>query len=228
MSFNLPLLTSIPFDPEQIMGRDQKVVSNYVSSQRDADIAAGVKNAGTIMSIFGGITAAVGQFYAAKSQQYQLQSQASSLQFRSAMDAINAHGAEMNAQLIQEAGKSQVEQYTMHAGQEQASQTAATAARGIDLSSESAVDQRASNVLVKQIDVMTINANATRAAWAQRTQATNYSNQSLLEGVSASNMLASANSISPGSALATSLLGSAASIASKWDWRRSFAGSAAQ
>ena len=112
----------------------------------------------------------------------------------------------------------------MRAGQEQAASTVATAARGIDLSSQSAVDQRASNDLVKQLDVLTINANATRAAWAQRTQATNDSNASLLTGVSASNTLASADSISPGGAFATSLMGSATNFASQWDWRRSFAG----
>jgi hypothetical protein len=183
-----------------------------------------VQTLGTLTQIFGGINAAIGQFYAAKTQQYQMQSQASALQFQSGMDAINAHSAEMNAQSIQEAGKTQVEQYTMRAGQEQAASTVATAARGIDLSSQSAVDQRASNDLVKQLDVLTINANAARAAWAQRTQATNDSNASLLTGVSASNMLTSADSISPGSAFATSLMGSATNFASQWDWRRSFAG----
>lgn len=193
--------------------------SDSTKSAQPDSIAAAVKGAGTLMSIFGGINTAVGQFYAAKTQQYQMQSQASSLQFQAGMDAINAHGAEMNAQSIQEAGKTQVEQYTMRAGQEQAASTAATAARGIDLSSESAVDQRASNDLVKQIDVMTINSNATRAAWAQRAQATNYSNQSLLAGVSASNMLESANTVSPGLAFTTSLVNSATSIASKWDWK---------
>jgi|GEM_PF-6464291 len=182
-----------------------------------------VKTLGTLTAIFGGINAAVGQFYAAKTQQYEMQSQASALQFQSGMDAINAHGAEMNAQSILEASKTQVQQYTMRAGQEQAASTVATAARGVDLSSQSAIDQRASNDLVKQIDVMTINANATRAAWAQRTQATNDSNASLLTRVSANNMQMSADTISPGDAFMTSLLGSATSLASKWDWRRTLA-----
>lgn len=185
--------------------------------------AATLKNVGTLTAVFGGINSAIGSFYAAKSEQYQLQSRASALQFQSGMDAINAHGAEMSAQSIQEAGKTQVEQYTMRAGQEQAATQVGTAARGVDLSSGSAVAQRASDDLVKQMDVMTINANATRAAWAQRTQATNDANQSLLSGVSASNMRTSANTISPGLAASTSLLGSATGIASQWDWRRRLA-----
>lgn len=175
---------------------------------------------GGLTAVFGAINSAVGSYYAAKTQQYQLQSQASALQFQAGMDAINAHSAEMSAQSILEAGKTQVEQYTMKAGQQAASEQVVTAARGIDLTSGSAVTQRASDDLVKQIDVMTINSNATRAAWAQRDQETNYRNASLMEQAGAVNALASANSISPGSAMTTSLLNSATSIASKWDWRR--------
>jgi hypothetical protein len=136
------------------------------------------------------------------------------------MDAINARQAEMSAQSIQEAGKSQIAQYTMREGQEQASQTAATAARGVDLTSGSAVAQRASNEVVKDIDVNTISANATRAAWAQRTTATNYSNEALLARTGASNFNASASTISPIAAASTSLLGSATRLASQWDWSR--------
>ena len=186
--------------------------------------ASTIKGLGALTSIFSGINAAIGQFYAAKTQQYQQQSQASQLQFQSGMEAINAHNAEMNAQSIMEDARTQVQQYTMRAGQQQAASTAATAARGIDLSSESAIDQRASDDLMKQLGVLTINANATRAAWAQRTQATADSNQSLLDSVSASNMQNLANTISPGLALTRSLAGSATSIASKWDWRLSSVG----
>lgn len=188
-----------------------------------ATTAATLKNAGAVMSIFGGINSAIGQYYAAQSQQYQEKSAASTLQFQSGMDAINAHGAEMSAQSIEEAGKTQVEQYTMKAGQQAASTQVATAARGVDLSSGSAIAERASEDLTKQLDVMTINANATRAAWSQRTQATNEQNQSLLSGVSASNMRTSAGTISPIAGATTSLLNSASGIASQWDYRRRMA-----
>jgi len=185
-----------------------------------ATSAATLQNMGMLTAVFGGINSAIGSFYAAKTQQYQLQSEASALQFQSGMDAINAHQAEMSAQSIEEAGKTQVQQYTMRAGQENASAEVSTAARGVDLSSGSAVTERASRDLVKQMDVLTINANATRAAWSKRTQATNDNNASLLSSVSAQNMRTSASSISPVSATTTSLLSSATSIASQWDWRR--------
>lgn len=179
-----------------------------------------LKTAGTITAIFGGISSAIGSYYSAKTAQYQEESQASSLQFQSGIDAINAASAEMSAQSIEESGKNQVAQYTMQAGQKAASTQVATAARGVDLSSGSAVTQRASDDLVKQIDVLNINANTTRAAWATRTQATNDRNQSLLASTSANNLRTSADSISPFLSATTSLLGSAASVGSQWDYRR--------
>lgn len=207
------LLTGFTYDPTLFpLGQDP--------AQQWAKGSKTAQTVGLVASIFGGINSAIGQFYQAKAQQYQLRSQASSLDFQSGMDAINAHGAEMSAQSIQEAGKTQVQQYTMRAGQEAAATQVGTAARGVDLTSGSAVAQRASDELVKQMDVLTINANATRAAWAQRTQATNDQNQSLLARTSANNLRTSADSISPGSALSTSLLGSATGIASQWDWQR--------
>lgn len=221
-------LTSSWLDIEKFfgIGGHTSVDTSGMQTQGQVDTATNaqtLKNAGTLTAIFGGINSAIGSYYQAQAQQYQLKSQASSLQFQSGMDAINAHGAEMSAQSIEEAGKTQVEQYTMKAGQEAAATQVGTAARGVDLSSGSAVAQRASDELVKQLDVLTINSNATRAAWAQRTQATNDRNQSLLAGVSASNLRASAGSISPGLAASTSLLNSATGIASQWDYRRKIA-----
>lgn len=217
-----------PWDSiEKFFGINGKTTANVTGMNPNqsavATGAATLKNLGTLTAVFGTINSAIGSFYAAKSQQYQLKSQASSLQFQSGMDAINAHGAEMSAQSILEAGKTQVQQYTMRAGQENAAAEVSTAARGVDLSSGSAVDERASRDVVKQMDVLTINANATRAAWSERTQATNYSNESLLAGVSANNLRSSANSISPSMAGMGSLLGSATSFASQWDWRRKMA-----
>lgn len=217
-------LTSSWTDIEKFFGLNGVSTADttaMTASQADfARNAATLKNVGALTAIFGGINAAVGSFYAAKAQQYQLRSQASALQFQSDMDAINAHAAEVSAQSIDAQGKTQVQQYTMRAGQEAAATQVATAARGVDLSSGSAVQQRASEDLVKQMDVYTINANTTRAAWAQRTQATNDQNEALLARTSASNLLASTDSISPLSAATTSLLGSATGVASQWDWRR--------
>lgn len=217
-------LTDSWTDVEKFFGLDGQTTANTIgmtpAQTQIASGAATMKNAGLLTSVFGGISSAIGGYYAAKSAQYQEQSQASTLQFQSGMDAINASQEELSAQSIQEAGKTQVEQYTMRAGQQAAASQVQTAAQGVDLSSGSAVEQRASQALVKDIDVNSINSNTARAAAADRTQATNYSNQSLLAGVSASNLRASASTISPGLALTTSLLNSASQLGSQWDYRR--------
>jgi hypothetical protein len=76
--------------------------------------------------------------------------------------------------------------------------------------------------LMKDEDVLTINSNATRQAWAERMQATNYKNASLLDRTSAVNARASADSISPGGAMFASLLTSATQIATQWNNNRMY------
>jgi hypothetical protein len=63
----------------------------------------------------------------------------------------------------------------------------------------------------------TIDANATRAAAQDRTQATNFSNASLMDRTSAANATRSASSVSPFSAMTSSLLTSASSVGQQWN-----------
>lgn len=172
---------------------------------------------GTFLSVMGGINSAIGSFYAAKSQQYQFKSQALNDQFQSDMASINSRQAEYSAESTLEAGKNQVSQYTLAAGQQKAAATASMASRGIVLGQGSAQDVAASMDLVKNIDMLTINANAVRSAEAQRMQAVNFKNESLLANTSAANATMSAKSISPLASMTTSLLGSASSLAQQWN-----------
>lgn len=182
--------------------------------------AASIKNIGLFTSVMGGINSAIGSYYAAQTAQYQAKSQASSLNFQSDMAALNASQAELSAQSILEQGKTQVSQYTMRYGQERSSAVTHMAASGVALGEGSSKEVLASMDLVKDLDVLSINSNATRAAWSERAAATNYSNQSLIDRTSAQNANRTAGSISPGLAAGTSLLNSATSVASQWDWRR--------
>lgn len=179
-----------------------------------------LKNIGLITSIIGGVSSAIGTYYAAKNAQYQERSQASSFAFQSNMASINASREEMTAQSIEESGKSQIANYTLQAGQAKAGATATMAARGIALGVGSAAEVSASMDIEKDINVLNINKNVTRQAWAAREQGTNYTNESLLDRTSAVNSLRSANSISPVGSTVNSLLGSATQIASQWDWQR--------
>jgi hypothetical protein len=179
--------------------------------------ATAMQNAGLLMSIMGGVNSAIGGYFQAKSQQYQDKSQALNLTYQADMASINARSAEYSAQSTLEAGHSQIENMTMAAGQQKASTTATMAAHGIALGSGSAQEISASQDIVKDINAYTINANATRAAAQDRTQATNYQNQALMDRTGAQNALRSADSISPFASMTSSLLTSASSVASNWN-----------
>lgn len=204
------------FDPNVAYGGSGGALGGGSSAQIIQDSAKTMSKLGIFMSILGGINSAIGSFYAAKSMQYQMKSAASSYQFRSDMAALNARSAENDAQAVLEAGKTQIANYTMRAGQEKATTTNETAGRGVVLGVGSARDLSASQEVAKQIDMLTINSNAVREAAARRTLATNYQNESLLDRTSANNLRRSASSISPFASLTTSLLGTASTIGSQW------------
>ncbi len=179
-----------------------------------------MKNIGLVTAVLGGINSAFGSYYAAKTAQYQEKSQASSFAFQSDMASINASRAEMTAESIQEAGKSQVASYTMQAGEQKAQATASMASRGISLGVGSAATVSASMDIQKDLNVLAINSNTTRQAWAAREQGTNYSNQALLDRASSVNANRSAGSISPVASTVNSLLGSATQISSQWNYNQ--------
>jgi hypothetical protein len=182
-----------------------------------ATSAATMRNAGMLMTIMGGVSSAIGGYYQAQTQQYQDKSQALTLGYQADMASINARSAEYSAQSTLEAGKSQIANMTMAAGQQIASTTATMAAHGIRLGQGSAQDITASQNIVKDINMYTIDANATRAAAQDRTQATNFSNTASLDSVSAANATRSASSISPFSAMTSSLLTTASSVGQQWN-----------
>jgi hypothetical protein len=201
-------------------GKNADTTGMSASMAKTAQTGQSMRNAGLVVSILGGINTAFGNYYAAKSAQYQERSQASSFAFQSDMAAINASRAELTAESIEESGKSQVAAYTMRAGQEKAGATATMAARGIALGVGSAAEVSASMDVEKELNVLAINSNTTRQAWAARQQGTNYSNEALLDRTSAVNARRSADSISPVAGTVNSLLGSATQIASQWDWNK--------
>ena len=185
-----------------------------------AQTGQSMKNIGLVTSVLGGINSAIGTFYAAQTAQYQEKSQASSFAFQSDMASINASRAEMTAESIEEAGKSQVASYTMQAGEQKAQATASMAARGIALGVGSAANVSASMDIQKDLNVLAINSNTTRQAWAAREQGTDYANQSLLDRASSVNATRSAGTISPVGSTVNSLLGSATQIAGQWNYNQ--------
>ena len=172
--------------------------------------------AALVMGVFGAINGAIGSFYQAQSAQNEMKMQAQNLRFQGQIAAVNARGAEFSAQQTMLAGERAIGQYTMQAGQQKGSAKAAMAARGIQAGVGSAKEVVGSMDLIKEIDVLTMNANSVRQAEALRTQRVNYINQSVMAGTSADNMMASARTISPWTGMSTSLMNSAASIGGEW------------
>ena len=183
---------------------------------------------GSIFAIGGAITGAIGSYYAAQSQKAQLESQASSMRFQSDISQLNAAQAEFTAQQILRAGQQRQGRIGLRAGKIKSSQRASMAARGIDLGVGSAVETIATTDLMKEIDMLTTNAETVRSAEAARLQRQNYLTASAMQDVSAMNLAGSAASISPTMALTGSLLGSAGSVANAWYQDRKLAAIAAK
>ncbi|HEV2133801.1 MAG TPA: hypothetical protein VGR47_06015 [Terracidiphilus sp.] len=201
-------------------GRNADTTGMSPSMAQTAQTAKSISNVGLLTSVLGGISSAIGTFYAAKSAQYQEKSQASSLAYQSDMASINSSRAEQTAESIEEAGKSQIADYTMRAGQQKAAAMASMGARGIALGVGSAADVAASMDVEKDLTTLAINRNTTARAWAAREQGTNYANEALIDRTSAVNALRSAKSISPMGGMMNSLLSSATQVAGQWDWNR--------
>jgi len=171
---------------------------------------------GSIFAIGGAVTGAIGSYYAAQNQKAQLESQASSMRFQSDISELNAAQAEFTAQQILRAGQQKQGQIGLRAGKIKSSQRASMAARGIDLGVGSAVETIATTDLMKEIDMLTVNADTVRSSEAARLQRQNYLTASAMQDVSASNMAASGDRISPFMAAGSSILGSAGSVANAW------------
>lgn len=155
-----------------------------------------------IGSVAGAATSGIGAYYGARSNQLNLQQQAF-------MSDLNARQAEKEAQYTLDRGQKQIGQLTLKAGQLKSSQRARMAANGIDLGEGNAAEILASTDIMKESDALTISADATRSAWNSRIQATNYANDAMIKRTSA-------ETISPFSSMATSLLGSAGTVADSW------------
>lgn len=179
-----------------------------------------MQNAGALTSVLGATSSAIGNYYAAKTAQYQNKSEASSLAFQADMASINASRAELTAQSIEEAGKNQVANYTMAEGERKAQAVASMGSSGVVIGKGSSADVLASMDIQKSENVLAINSNTTRQAWAAREQGTNFQNQALIARTGAVNAMRSAGSISPVGGMVNSLLGSATRIAGQWDWNR--------
>lgn len=181
-----------------------------------ADTLAGIKDFGVIMGVTGILQSAIGSYYAVQAQRYQLRSQALDLEFQGSIADINARAAEQDAQATLRAGQQQKALSTLRYGQAKAASRTRQAAAGVQAGVGSAGEVQASIEVAKELDSLTIERNAVRAAGASRTRAVNFQNQALLSRVSAANVRRTAGTLNPALAATTSLIGGAGQVASQW------------
>jgi hypothetical protein len=159
------------------------------------NVAVGLQMAGAGSS-------AVGAIYGARSQKMTLGYQAD-------MADLNARVSESAAETALAQGQAAEQQTMLRTARTKSSQRASMSANGVDIRDGSAAEVLTSTDLMGEIDKNTVHANAVRAAWGYRTQATNYQNDALLKR-------SAAGAINPTAAGVTSLLGSASQVASTW------------
>jgi hypothetical protein len=158
--------------------------------------AISIQGAGVVMGAFGARSAAQGQQTA--------------MRYRADIAEINAQMDEQQIQSVMLTSDRQQSRVLMKGGQVKSSQRVAAAANGVDLQGSETVDrQLATTEFMRQSDALTISQNATQQAEALRMKKTNDLNDARMAR-------ATADSINPNTAFASSLLQGAGAVASNW------------
>lgn len=161
-----------------------------------------IGQAGLGMQVAGMVSGALGSYFSASSQRTLLNAQAE-------IADINARVAESQARVELMTGQRREQASRLSTAALKGSQRAALAANGVDLGVGGAAELQAGTDLVGEVDAETIHENAVRSAWGYRTQSTNSANDAITKRGTAAG-------ISPGMSAASSLLGSAGTVATSW------------
>ena len=170
--------------------------------------------AGIITQGFGAVSGAVGSFYAASAEKYKTKSLALSLQHKKDMSLFNMRQKESQAQHIMRSFNKQYQIMTLKQGRAKSKNIVSIASRGGVRGVGSNLESIISNDILAEIDKMTMNSNKVRAAENKRLEAVGLGIQGCMYGMSASNMFATASSISPFMNLSSSLLTGAGNVLS--------------
>jgi hypothetical protein len=150
----------------------------------------------------GAANSAVGAYNSARSSKISLGLQAN-------LAEINARMSESAAQQTLLSGQREEQKSMIATANMKGAQRASMAANGIVLGEGTANQVVTSTDVLGEIDANTLHANAVRSAWGYRIQGVNQTNQALTSR-------SAAGAIKPGMSAATSLVGSAAQVASSW------------
>lgn len=169
---------------------------------------SGAISASTLATVGLGLTGA-GMASSAMGAYEQSKASKAAYKYQAGVNANNTKIAEWQAQDALQRGAQSEQQQRLKTASLKGSQRASLAARGIALDEGSALNILDDTDYMGEVDALTIRDNAAKEAWAHRNQAAGYlSDASMLKSRAAAE--------SPGRAAATSLLGSAGSVASQW------------
>lgn len=179
------------------------------------DYSAWMVGANALMA-FGLTGQVVNAAYGVLSDRYEAKSKASQLESEATIAAQNARLAELDAQQELRAGEQQSGQVSLQYGQLMGQQRATVGASGTVAGVGTNAEVLAATEFAKQADLITIDANATRAANAARMRGVNEQNRARMARVGARSLRSMSGAASPGLAAATSLIGGAGMIAGQW------------
>jgi len=153
-------------------------------------LMASMGGLGTVMQAVGGMTSAYGQYASGK--------------YSSAVARNNAIMAGYQERDALQRGQQKEAQHRLLVSSKIGEQRAQIGSSGFDVGAGSALDVIGDTAAMGEVDALTIRADAEREAWGHRAAASNYRAQSKME--SRKGMMGAA----------TSLIGSAGSVADKW------------
>ena len=164
-------------------------------------------------SVGGTITGIIGSFAAADKARYELKSKGLNFEHQQDMAKINAKMLNMQAKQVAKAYDRQFMTKTMAQSIKTSRARTSFAARGIQMGVGSTADVFITDAVMKEIDKLTMNSNKVRAVEQMRTRGVQADIRGDMLGVSASNMFASASTVSPILNMSSTLLTGAADFA---------------
>tara|TARA_R100000654_G_scaffold1736_1_gene6380 strand:- start:2500 stop:3075 length:576 start_codon:yes stop_codon:yes gene_type:complete len=168
---------------------------------------------GGALSIGRTFTNIIGDRSAADTERYKLESQGLNYQLQSDLADINADMLTLEAQQVARAYNRQIMTKTLKDGLKEGTARASFAARGIQMGVGSTANVFATSAIMREIDKLTMNSNKVRAVNQMKTRGVQADIRGDMLGVSASNMFASASTVSPFLNMASTLLTGAADFA---------------
>jgi hypothetical protein len=162
--------------------------------------------AGIVTQGFGALQGGIGAFYAASAEKYKTKSLALSLEHKKDMALFNKRQKDSQAEHLYRTFNKRYQIMTLKQGREKSKNIVSIASRGGVRGVGSNLESMISNDILAEIDKITMNSNKVRAVQNKKLEGVGLAIQGDMYGVSASNMFATASSISPFMNMSSSLL----------------------